>query len=202
MLAWCAAAATEASSGLSTGAIVGIAVGCGVAGLAILFMFLWYMCLRNRCYTGRNKDVHAEANKKTMTPMQALPFWLKGKNAEQVRALGWACTVNPIPRTLDPAPCSPLSGSAHCPASNKSPSLLLGLNCCCSNAFAPSDPSLCWLAMLACCRWCVPITVVSALLCQSCAACRFREPEEEEEGEGQGTCVQLILKSPWLEFTT
>lgn len=75
---------TEAPSTLSTGAIIGIVIGVGAFGLGVGFMFLWYCWLRTRCCNGGgSKETNAEVAKKPMTPMAALPFWLKGKNAQE-----------------------------------------------------------------------------------------------------------------------
>lgn len=87
-----AAAETEAPSTLSTGAIIGIVIGVGAFGLGVGFMFLWYCWLRTRCCNGGgSKETNAEVAKKPMTPMAALPFWLKGKNAQVPLCLAGGC---------------------------------------------------------------------------------------------------------------
>ena len=76
-------AAVDSGSSVSTGAIIGIAVGAGVVGLGLLGALVWCI-LKRFCNWRPRRDLYAQENKKAMTPMAANPFWMRGKNANGV----------------------------------------------------------------------------------------------------------------------
>ena len=86
-------AAVDAGSSLSTGAVIGIAVGCGVVGLALLGSLVWCI-LKRFCNFRPRRDLYAQENKKTMTPMAANPFWMRGKNTNNGVSWKLACSCS------------------------------------------------------------------------------------------------------------
>ncbi|KAI1075510.1 hypothetical protein F5B20DRAFT_377838 [Whalleya microplaca] len=52
-------AAKPGNNGLSTGAIIGIAIGCAVAGVLIIALLVWFLCFRRRRGGGSGKGTHA-----------------------------------------------------------------------------------------------------------------------------------------------
>ena len=76
------------------GAIIGIAVGCGVVGLGLLGCLVW--CILKRCFHwGSKRDLYAQENAKTITPMAANPFWMRGKNANGTGVRSCSCSAGP-----------------------------------------------------------------------------------------------------------
>ena len=86
-------AAMDSGSSLSTGAVIGIAVGCGVVGLALLGSLVWCILVRF-CNFRPKRDLYAQENKKAMTPMAANPFWMRGKNTNNGVSWRLACACS------------------------------------------------------------------------------------------------------------